>query len=81
LTIGAIYAVAASERSPLKSRTEKKRSPSFRMTGSLLNLYTDPLLHVSEQLALIGGEVAVASMIDFAFTGVGWHFAQCAHGV
>ena len=37
------------------------------------------LLQVSEQVALLGSEVAVAAMIDFAVAGIGRHFAQRAH--
>lgn len=37
------------------------------------------LLQVSEQVALLGSEMAVAAMIDFAVAGIGRHFAQRAH--
>lgn len=39
------------------------------------------LLQVSEQVALLGSEVAVAAMIDFAVAGIGRHFAERAHRV
>jgi hypothetical protein len=39
------------------------------------------LVQVSEELALFGGEVAVAATVDFAFASEGRHFAEMAHGV
>jgi hypothetical protein len=39
------------------------------------------LLQVAEHLLLFWREVAVAPMVDFAFAGVGRHFAERAHGV
>jgi hypothetical protein len=39
------------------------------------------LVHVAEELALFGGEVAVAAVVYFALASEGRHFAEMVHGV
>lgn len=59
-------------------------SPSFLLATVLLTpqlCHRRLLLQVSEQVALLGSEVAVAAMIDFAVAGIGRHFAERAHRV
>ena len=39
------------------------------------------MVQVPEEIALLGGEVAIAAAVDFALAGEGRHFAESAHGI